>query len=280
MDIGKIPAMVVGMIIAIIIVTVVAIPILDSLPATNYSYAENEQYSNRLIFAEDPTVEIEIIDASTREVKINDTTITYAGSFTLVSSGFGIGAASSNTNLFLFTPESNTTLATGDKISITNGAWTFTPTSGSTQSGQIDWILYPDENGTWAKFANLNAKVSADSTIYVVGGAAGVSGCAKGSVNGDFTTEWIYPAGSTMTVTLNKTPIEGGLSYNVDCVGGISNVNGSSSATGTANGYIYAPIKYKIEAQDSISTIIGIIPLLLVVSILMGAVAMVASKKI
>lgn len=257
-----------GAIVAVIIICTVAIPIIDSMPSTAYSYAENEQYSNKLAFVESPTLEIELTNASTREMKINDNTITYNGSFTIISSGFGIGAASSNTNLFLISAESNTTLATGDKISITSGAWTFTPTSGSTQSGQIDWILYPDESGTWAKFANLNAKVSADSTIYVAGGAAGTSGCAKGSVEGDFTTEWIYPTGSTMTITLNKTPIEGGLSYNVDCTNGISSTNGTSSTSGTGTGYVYAPIKYKVESNSIVDTIVDIIPVLLISAVL------------
>ncbi len=279
MKLENIPGMVVGIIVAILIISVVAIPIIDSMPSYSYDYADNEQISDRLAYETDPTIEIEVLDASTRSLKVDSTTITYASSFTIMSADFAIGAATSSTSLFFFTEQSNTTLATGDKISVTNGAWTFTPTSGSTQSGQIDWILYPSENGDWAKYNNINAKVSADTTIYVAGGAAGTTGVAEGTANDGFTQLFVYPSGSTMTVTLNKTPIEGGLSYNVDAIGGISSVNGSNSNTGTVNGVIFAPIKYKIEADDATSTIIDIIPILLVVSVLMGVVALFINRS-
>lgn len=279
MKLENIPGMVVGIIVAILIISVVAIPIIDSLPATSYEYADNEQISNRLGYEENPTIEIEVLDASTRSLKIDSTTITYSSAFTILSADFAVGAASSTNALFFFTEQSNTTLATGDKISVTNGAWTFTPTSGSTQSGQIDWIIYPDDNGDWAKYSNINAKVSADSTIYVAGGAAGTTGVLEGTVNDGFTPLFVYPSGSTMTVTLNKTPIEGGLSYNVDATNGITSVNGSNSNTGTANGIVIAPIKYKIESDNATSTIIDIIPILLVVSVLMGVVALFVNRS-
>ena len=251
-----------GAIVAVIIICTVAIPIIDSMPPTAYKYAENEQYSTRIAFVDNPTIEIELTNANSREMKIGDATITYKSSFNIISQGFGIGAASVGENLYFFTQTGNTLLATGDKISITNGNWTFTPTSGSTQSGQIAWIMYPDETGDWAKF-NSNAKISADSTIFVAGGAQ-TSGCAKGSVDGEFTTEWISPAGPTMTITLNKTPIENGLSYNVDCINGVSITNSTSDTSTTSNGFIYAPIKYKIESNTIVDTIVDIIPILLI----------------
>lgn len=276
MKIENVPGMVVGVIIAILIISVVAIPIIDSLPATSYSYEENEQFSTRLAYETDPTVEIEVLDASTSSFKIDSTTITYNNAFNIMSPDFTVNYNTASRTTSLMTKESNTTLATGDKISVTSGAWTFTPTSGSTQSGQIDWIVYPDDNGDWARYYNMNVKVSADTTIYVAGVNPGVAtGLAEGTVNGEF-TQLGYTSGSTMTVTLNKTPIEGGLSYNVDATNGVT--LGSGSNVGTSNGTIVAPIKYKVEGNSATSTIIDIIPILLVVSVLMGVVALVVNR--
>ncbi len=276
MKIENVPGMVVGVIIAILIISVVAIPIIDSLPATSYSYEENEQFSTRLAYETNPTVEIEVLDASTSSFKIDSTTITYNSGFNIMSPDFTINYNTGSSTTSILTKDSNTTLATGDKISVTDGAWTFTPTSGSTQSGQIDWIVYPDDNGDWARYYNMNVKVSADSTIYVAGVVVGLGvGLAEGSVNGDF-AQLGYSSGITMTVALNKTPIEGGLSYNVDATNGVTITNGSN--TGTSNGTIVAPIKYKVEANNATSTIIDIIPILLVVSVLMGVVALVVNR--
>lgn len=277
MKLENIPGMVVGIIVAILIISVVAIPIIDSMPATNYEYADNEQISNRLAYEENPTIEIEVLDASTRSFKINSTTITYPATFTIMSPDFGIGVASSSTTSFLFTEQQKVTLATGDKISVTNGAWTFTPTSGSTQSGQIDWILYPDENGDWARYNATNAKVSADTTFFVVGGTGSIYGVSEGTATGEFTQLFVNPSGSTMTVNINKTPIEGGLSYNVDTSGSITVSNNSN--TSTVSGTVFAPIKYKVEANSTIMTIIDIIPILLVVSVLMGVVALFVNRS-
>lgn len=279
MKIENVPGMVVGVIIAILIISVVAIPIIDSLPATSYEYAENEQVTSRLAYETDPTIEIEVLDASTNSLKIDSTTITYNRAFSVMSADFALDLAVSTNAISFLTGQSKTNLATGDKISVTNGAWTFTPTSGSTQSGQIDWIFYPDNNGDWAMFYNINTKISADTTIYVSGSASGVTGVAEGTVNGKFTQLFAYPSGSTMTVKLNNTPIDGGLSYNADATNVITMVNGSNSSTGTGNGFIFAPIKYKVEVDNATSTIIDIIPILLVVSVLMGVVALVVNRK-
>lgn len=275
MKIENVPGMVVGVIIAILIISVVAIPIIDSLPATSYEYADNEQIAFRVAYETNPTVEIEVLDASNSSLKIDSTTIRYTTPFTILSSDFTINYSSSTTTMSFITGQSSAALATGDKISVTNGAWTFTPTSGSTQSGQIDWIIYPDNNGDWARYYDVNAKVSAGTTIYVAGSSVGI-GVAEGTVDGEFTKLISYPSGLTMTVTLNKTPIEGGLSYYVDATNGITLVNGSD--TGTSNGVIFAPIKYKIEADNATSTIINIIPILLVVSVLMGVVALFVNR--
>lgn len=277
MKIENVPGMVVGVIIAVLMITVVAIPIIDSLPATSYEYADNEQISTRLAYETNPTIEIEVLDVSTRSLKIDSTTITYNDSFAIMSADFGIGANTSPSTLFFFSNEPRVTMATGDKISVTNGAWTYTPTSGSTQSGQIDWILYPNEDGDWARYNNTNVKVSADTTIYVTGTIAGIAaGMAEGTIGGEFTKLFINPIDSTITVTLNKAPIEGGLSYNVDATNGVEMANGSN--TGTTNGVIFAPIKYKVETDNATSTIINIIPILLVVSVLMGVVALFVNR--
>lgn len=278
MELSKIPAVIVGMVVAIIIVTVVAIPIIDNLPATNYTYADNENVGIKLAYEESPTVEIILTDASTKTLTIDGTEITYPASMSILSDAFGIGAASAGTNLYFYSGTNLVLMATGDKISVDNGAWTFTPASGSTQTGQIDWILYPDNAGTWSKY-NQNAKISSDTRIYVYGGTAPMVGVAEGTVNGDFSLCFSNPAGSTMTVTINKVAIEGGLSYNADCINGISATNASTGATTTSNGSIYAPIQYKVAVDSQIDTIIDIIPLLLVVSILMGAVALIASRQ-
>ncbi len=278
MKIENVPGMVVGVIIAVLMITVVAIPIIDSLPATSYEYADNEQISTRLAYETNPTIEIEVIDLSTMSVKIDSTTITYSDAFSITSADFGIGADTSSKILFFFSNEPRVNMATGDRISVTNGDWTYTPTSGSTQSGHIDWIFYPSVDGDWAMYKNINAKVSADSTIYVAGSIAGIAaGTAEGTVGGEFTQLYIYPLDATMTVTLNKTPIEGGLSYNVDAANGVEVVSGSK--TGTTYGTIFAPIKYKVEKTDNAtSTIIDIIPILLVVSVLMGVVALFVNR--
>lgn len=264
--------------VAVILITLVAIPIIDSMPTTSYGYAENEQFSTRLAYETNPTVEIEVLDVSTRSLKIDSTTITYNDSFAIMSADFGIGASTSPSTLFFFSKEPRVTMATGDKISVTNGAWTYTPTSGSTQSGQIDWILYPNENGDWARYNNTNVKVSADTTIYVTGTIAGIAaGMAGGTVGGEFTQLFINPIGSTITVILNKTPIEGGLSYNVDATNGVEMVNGSN--TGTTNGVIFAPIKYKTENTDIVTTLVDIIPIILIVAVLLGIATSITSRR-
>lgn len=275
MKIENIPGIAIGVVICLVILSVVAIPIIDSLPANDYTYAENDT-GIKMTYVENPTLTIDIVNVTdgSINIKIGDVTISDSVIYNILSSEFAFGYGGSKVYL-MSSSTANVQLAAGDKIVIDNGSWTFTPVSGSTLTGQIGWILFQDENGDWMRFYQTNAKVSKDSTVIVSGFANNINGVLEGNTDG-VTSSFVTPAGATMTATLNKTPIEGGLSYYMDC--SLTSVNGSGVST-TVPGILFAPLKYKVESNSAIDTIIDIIPVVLVVSLLMGVASIMISRR-
>lgn len=248
--------------IAVILVCLVAIPIIDGMP--NYSYAYNDE-GLKVSYIEKPTMTIEVTDASTKDITIDGVHIGDSSIYNITSSGFTFGYST----VPIFThPGGTVNMATGDKVTITNGAWTFTPVSGSPLTGEIDWIFIPDENGSWIMSSNA-INISADSKIAVVGFVKFVTSVFFGDLN-ELTQQFIVPSGSTMTVNLNKVSIENGLSYTVDCKNGLSGSNSQTSESGTGTGFVFAPIKYKVESNSIVDTIVDLIPVLLIVSVVIG----------
>lgn len=250
--------------VAVILISIVAIPIIDGIPV--WEYQENQTNYILTLEKDNPTISMECTNASTREFSINERTVILPGvSGCVISSAFAINIGSGQA-FFASNNNGLIAIATGDKIEVVNGNWTWTPVSGDTISGTLDWIVYPDSNGSYGNYVNREVKVSADSDIYIMGGTGSSTFISSGNVN-EQTLNWKTPETASFNVIINKTSIENGLSYSITAN---FDYTLSSGTSGNSQGYIIAPIKYKAESTGVTAVLIDLLPVLLVVGVVVG----------
>lgn len=300
MDLGKIPTLVVGLVVAILIVTVVAIPIIDDASKEIRSTENNTNY--RFMATSD------ITDVVTIQMKsdnsgwlVNGKEFTTQG-LNVISDGLilnvtGVGDA----NVHIFTGENaNTELYSSiGSVVFDNGTWTLTKTNDTVITGTYTFVLYPVNDGPMGYFWGNNHNVSVKDTYYLriteltfytgddgskysatavikmIGNNASlVKGFIKitdssGSISHvPMTSNMIRSAsGATLSDDGRSYTVQ---SINLDVAYNAGNVSQHTITTNT----MFSPVSYDYlsESDKSIISIIDVIPILLIVSMLVAIV--------
>lgn len=278
MDLGKIPTLVVGLIVAILIVTVVAIPIIDStqdgllVEQTNTSqrYSAIDTTDKVTISYESAGTGFLIDGVAIGDIITNDSTsvLIIISSSLILRSGFSSGSVNS---AMLYSPELNTenkqlAFPTNSKIVFENGTWEVTIAGELTATGSYDFLMIPSKTGTMGYFDKTpNIKVNSDSKMYIVNTISGFN-LTYGSIGSGFEQAFSYDS------TGAATPIQISPVYtdNDDLTYTITDVKGLSNSWGS----LIAPLTYKVLPSDNsaVYTVIDIIPILLIVSLLIAIV--------
>ena len=249
----------------LILLLAVAIPVIGMMSENTgdpvYSQNEGDRMAKATSLASPITV------AKTADgVTVNGTATT---SYTIVSSSIAINVGSSavswiHTNGADAATTGNLNWSTGDTLTFTGTSWSLTPAAGSSMtavSGTFSWIYYPDSNGTYVKssgpvFVDSNAQivtvgfVSTTKQLVTTGTVSGLT-VLYGNAS---------QLGSAIVITSEKT----------DYTNTLTSVMVGNATVGQT---LIVPVDYTSDIEPSITTsLVGLIPLVLVVALLVGIV--------
>ena len=291
MDVSNMTKSIIGIIVSIVIVVTVAIPIIgdvNSTGDTEITGTNSGQLYNMSVVTDGSEVVWEYIAAG--QYTINSESYTAAGSTwadanVLFAEGIIITIHSGGAQIQ--TDKTGAIVAAvGDTVTCSDGTWTFTDTSASqSYTGSYSTVAFRDDDGDygyWTVSGTANVNVSDDSMIYGflrsdASKAENESLCTfiSGRV-GDLTAQggWCYssetPTEVTGAITVS-TAIQSEHEY-YDTISRISIENGGTRYSTN----LVAPLEYTediIEEEGAVHTIIGVVPILLIVGVLMGVVS-------
>lgn len=296
MDLGKIPTMVVGLVVAILIVTVVAIPIINDASSSIHSTSQNTTQN----FA---AINTDSVDSFTVEIVDNKYLIN-GNEFVPPSATADYRPMVISDKFLLMmnitsSPTASMQLAfeggTGPsitKLTLENGVWTWSTSSTSGTITGTTFLIYPDENGTWGYFNSTSVNVSDNGYCYSMyygpvwytpeGGSQQTYGVAlvqkisksanEGILQIGKATDSNYATNSTIIRTANITENNG--YFTVAPGSSVTATSDGNSYNRSVSHVLFAPIEYiTIEPNESaIISIINIMPVLLIVSMLIAVV--------
>lgn len=270
MDISKTVTAILAIVAMVVVVVAVAVPIFSSLDsATGENTGETARYDlggshTIAVGSEGVTIDGDTVPnpSATTYIVIADTlnvSMSTAGALTLTTvSG---------------TAYATTTIASGGSLSLANGTASYTATGGgeATAYAYTKAFVY-DQNGEYGAFSGATVKGLPSTTVTAWVASSTQMGMAdvKGGELVDataFTISTSTATAQTITaVTSGYTENEdGSVSYTAPMT--LTYSGGTISAT-----TVLAPVSYGLAGQESVSNIIGIIPLIMVVGIMIAAV--------
>lgn len=299
MELNKIPALVVGLVVAILIVTVVAIPIIDDASSSIKSTENNTNY--RFVSTSDITDTVTVMTKSDNSGwTVNGTEFTASG-LNIISDGLIINATGAgDANISVFKGDSANTLLYSSIKSIVfeNGTWTITKTSDATVTGPYSFVIYPSNDGSIGYFWGNKHNVSVNDTYFVKTSSTFYTGDDNSTYSANmilkmvgnsptFVSGFISYKDSSGTTT--NTPMTSSMiksvtgatlsedrkSYSMTNVTiELSYTIGSVTTHTITSNTMFSPISYDYisENDSSIIKIIDIIPILLIVSMLIAIV--------
>lgn len=292
MDLGKIPALVVGLIISILIVSAVAIPIIED--STKYvNSVENNTVQKYSMIESTGTHTISYvspgvfnIDGEEKTITTDDNKIFYPF---FVSDTIGILPRPTGAFIFGSGLESSpiTMDQTTDVLSFSNGTWTLNYHGTNTYTGSYSWLIIPDDKGDYGMFrfstSSIHIDNSADFIVLNENSSYAESATTnygatilRGSVNTGLTGKvWATMNGvktditDDVTIKINLNGDKGEISSHL---ASITQKWGDSAEKALVT--VIAPITYHVisENDNSIISLIHILPVLLIVSLLMAIV--------
>lgn len=274
--------------VTIIIISTVAIPVIDDLQESQKSAANNTSELFNAVIGSGEDITITTSDGA---ASING----YAA-----PSGVDVFVSASlvvfyNNGLKVVDMVNNFVGAVSGSIVISDRTFNYTTAGSVEKSGTITGTyLYLAENGTYGQFKPQDgARFNNNSQMYGVVLTApiaavnytAVTAFVSGSVRGGFVVNEGYDlvngslvdVTSTLTPKLTYTETDG---YNVlSAASVVADVSGSSGYAGIL--HIYAPIQYHYisDEDSSLFNLIGVIPIILILVPLMLAVRMIALKR-
>lgn len=281
MDLGKIPALVVGLIISILIVSAVAIPIINESADTVKTAGINTSNRYVVVDAED-TFKIEST-GTTGSFIINGETqnVTY---FRLLCDTISI-YLNPNTSEIMYpgmTGVVSFSTTAGNYINFENGNWTL-HTSTLDVTKPYTWLLHSSDTGDYGLYAatsSTSIMVDNDAKIYASqiqstneGAVARPAYIVSGTINDGFSGVYFsYSNGASQTYNLTASAKLNGEKGVVSS--DLNNLTVDFNGTSVPAIVVYAPLTYHYvsDMDNSIRTIISIIPVLLIVSLLMAIV--------
>lgn len=252
----------------VILLCGVVIPLIAHMNATTGEavYSDNESYTAKMAKATSLGSAITLENTADGVTANGEVTTSYV----IVSSSIAVNVGNTNT-LWIRTGESSTTTGTlpwttGDKLVFNGSSWTLTPGEGSetvAASGTFSWIFYPNDEGTyiWANTESTGA-VNVDDRAEVV---------AFGFLS---TTKQCVVTGTVASLSiLYGAANTAGSSIAIDSEdSGYTNAL-SSVIVGNATHslQVIVPLQYTSGMNPGIvSTLVGILPVLLVAALVVG----------
>lgn len=287
MELSKIPTLVVGLIVAILIVTVVAVPIIDDASKTIVTEMNNPTgiYSMAASSSGD---EVTIEPGTNGSLIINgveQNQPNQSGIEKIWGQDLAIRITTDNSNKTQFQP-TVTGIGTITSIRYASGVISLT---GSTGNTTIDspFFLYPDVNGTYGEYDTRNSimgEIFINKTSKAWIGSAGLNYMLYDISGGNASvvgTQIMNSVTVNTTITAQFLESDDGLSYQVAKNPTINYTNPETSETVNNNWLmLYCPISYLSisETDGAIRTIIDIMPLVLIVSMLIAVVGTIFVK--
>lgn len=169
----------------------------------------------------------------------------------------------------------------GRILTVVNGDYTYS-NNGTEYNGSLTHLLYPDEFGNYGAFGGTESSFSVDKgeEIYLISNLSGsalpkfaltvVDGVeirSKALIDPISTTNTtMQEYTGTLNITINSALSEDGLSYKYDSIT-------YTAGETTAGPLVYAPLKYHTidTAAETVKTIIGILPIIILIGLLMVA---------
>lgn len=269
MDISRMTTAIVAIVVMVIVVVTVAVPIISSLDsATGENTGETARYdvggSHTIAVGSDGvTIDGDTIanPSATTYIVIADTlnvSMSTAGALTLTTvSG---------------TTYATTTIASGGSLSLANGTASYTTTSGGAATTYDYTKAYVfDENGKYGSYSGaIKALPSTTVTAWVASSTQMGFADIKG---GELVKATAYTISSTTATAQTVTAVTSGYTENDDGSVGYTAPMTLTYSGGTISATtVLAPVSYGLAGQESISSIIAIIPVIMVVGILLAVV--------
>lgn len=285
MEIGKIPALVVGLVVAILIITVVAIPIIDDIKGTVSTPNDNEgmRYS---VAKFDDDLRIEYV--SSGNFLVNGQTIAITGD------EYGRAYCIMSDTMIIICSQNSGTInypgcdaatksfkSAGDYIEWSNGTWTLS-IQGATTTGPYSWLLYPDDDGIYGFWRSYNTGIYLDhnATIYYSSNVATIADDSTtvtapaiiGKISADGSTYKAFAYTTTAQDLTADTSVALTIKESGDLADNIRGVAVTYGGTTTYATNFIAPLEYHTldSNQSTIRSIIDVIPILLIVSLLIA----------
>lgn len=279
----------VGLVIAVIFVGLVAVPVVDDATHGTPFEGTNSNFEERFSYVEDPTLTWGRASNASVSLTYKGTTSTISSESNdvlIVTDKFALRSIATGAQMWDYT-NSTYTLSANDpdiviSLTITAGSYSLTY-DGTTTTGTVDWALFKDPNGDYGRFSS-GFKATVGQTVimgHLFGtgnGAYNLVEVTDGTVGSYLVDPYTFSGTSIVSQTVE---------YDVDyAVVGEGQIVGSyTGMTMTYNGTdydamrFYAPIDFESTASTESgginSTLLGIIPMLLIIVAIMIAVRLV-----
>lgn len=269
MNISRMTTAIVAIVVMVIVVVTVAVPIISSLDsATGENTGETARYDvggshTIAVVSDGVTIDGDTIanPSATTYIVIADTlnvSMSTAGALTLTTvSG---------------TTYATTTIASGGSLSLANGTASYTTTSGGAATTYDYTKAYVfDENGKYGSYSGaIKALPSTTVTAWIASSTQMGFADIKG---GELVKATAYTISSTTATAQTVTAVTSGYTENDDGSVGYTAPMTLTYSGGTISATtVLAPVSYGLAGQESISSIIAIIPVIMVVGILLAVV--------
>lgn len=284
MELNKIPILVVGLVVAILIVTVVAIPIIEDSSKEVRSTVQNTAQKYYATSSGDLSEDLTITLESVSNYKINGESYDLSLNNVVIITDTGDIWVIYANNYNLYQKSDNyaqRSLGIGGSTTFyTDGTYKATTSAGVEYTGTFSNVIYPSNDGDLGYFINSTAYANDASDVIffsITNASYGAMFAIKYKATGEEVEKIVSPFSNGAEVTLTNAAI----SYNStdetiadNAINGLTYKVGDTSYTLRA---FIAPLEYKtITNNDSaVISIINIIPIVLIVSMLVSIVGMI-----
>lgn len=279
----------VGLVIAVIFVGLVAVPVVDEATHGTPFEGTNSNYEERFTYVESEDATL------TWGRSGGSVSLTYKGVTSTIPSEstdvqiatdkFAIRSTATGALLWQYGTSTYTNTADADlviSLTITGGSYSLTY-DGTTTTGTVAWALFKDPNGDYGRFSSgFKATVGQPvimGHLYGSGNGAYNLVTVTNGVVGDYLLEPYIFSGTSIAAATVSYEVDYTVVGEGQTVGSYTGMTMSYDGTDYDTMRFYAPIDFESTASDSDgginNTLLGIIPMLLIVVAIMIAVRLV-----
>ena len=270
MNISRMTTAIVAIVVMVIVVVTVAVPIISSLDSAT---GENTGETARYDVGGSHTIAV-----GSDGVTIDGDAITNPSTTTYILIADTLNVSMSTAGALMLTTVSGTTYATttiasGGSLSLANGTASYTATSGGAATTyDYSKAFIFNESGKYGAYSGATVKALGSTTVTAWVASSTQMGMADVKA-GQLTDATAYTISGATATEQTITAVTSGYTENED--GSVSYTapmtltysDGTISAT-----TVLAPVSYGLAGQESVNSIITIIPVIMVVGILLAVV--------